>query len=445
MYFYAQCFFRAVLIVVLFFPLMYFFPILYVPRMSQLWWKYLRFTLETLGASWIKLGQWASTRRDIFPVEFIDYISKLCYRCPAHDFAYTQKLIETTYAKKMEDLFVYFERVPLASGAIGQVYRARLREGKQIVVKVLHPTVEATLDVDLALMAFFAHVIEMLPGMKWLSLCDAIAQFSISMKAQSDFQIEANNLKTFQEHFKGHPDVVFPSLVEALPATRGVLAETFEEGEVLQNSKYLRAVSPESVKLAKIGLDAYLKMMLLDNFVHADLHPGNILVRKNEKGKLGLVFLDVGLVSHLSPSDFEHFKLLFKAIVQREGKHGAKLMVQFAKDHNLTPEEEERFVNDMDAIFQDVRSKKMSEIRVGEFLSAVLDTVRMNHVKIEGNFSTLCVGTVVLEGIGRQLDPELNILDASLPILVQGDVIPEDNAFKRRALWEKLKYTFGFK
>jgi aarF domain-containing kinase len=200
---------------------------------------------------------------------------------------------------------------------------------------------------------------------------------------------------------------------------RAVLVETFEVGVPLND--YLRtgalAGSVENRRLARLGLRAYLKMLLYDNFVHADLHPGNILVRKSPEGDAQLVFLDLGLVSHLSDTDWMNFKDLFKAIVEGNGKRGADLMVTRARGNKLSDSEHDKFVIEMDKIFSRVRQQKLAELNIGSFISEVMATLRKYRVKIESNFATLCVATVVLEGIGRQLDPEINILDQSVPFL----------------------------
>jgi len=197
-------------------------------------------------------------------------------------------------------------------------------------------------------------------------------------------------------------------------------------------------VTDETKALANIGLNAYLKMMLLDNFVHADLHPGNILVRK-KNDNLQLVFLDVGLIYSASAYEWDHFKQLFKAIVEKNGRYGASLMVKFAKEHNLSPGTEKIFEEEMGALFDSIRDLKMSEIDVGTFLSSVLYLVRKYQVKIEGNFATLCVATTVLEGIGRQLDPEINVLDASIPVLINSAIFPDTTEAKLNLLTEYLQ------
>lgn len=243
--------------------------------------------------------------------------------------------------------------------------------------------------------------------------------------------------------------------------------ETFEVGVPLNDYLKTGALSAtvENKRLARLGLRSYLKMLLYDNFVHADLHPGNILVRKGPKGEAQLVILDLGLVSHLSEADWTNFKDLFKCIVEGNGKRGADLMVTRARGNKLKDAEHDKFVSEMDIIFARVRQQKLAELNIGSFISEVMATLRKYRVKIESNFATLCVATVVLEGIGRQLDPEINILDQSVPFLfwsgkttledrivyvkekmkdelIEKDRLKVPDATWPRRMWEFLKSVF---
>lgn len=251
---------------------------------------------------------------------------------------------------------------------------------------------------------------------------------------------EARNLMRFGQNFSRDRYVVFPQVIENM-TTSQVLVETFEHGMNL--STYMKSYKDpnEHKKLAKIGLLSFLKMILVQNFIHADLHPGNILVRKNsETNQLQIVLLDCGFITELSDTDWLNFKRLFKCIVTGDGKKGAHLMVEHARQTKISDKDRDKFAEEMDVLFREIRNKKMSEIEVGVFISQVLNVVRKYRVKIESNFATLIIATVILEGIGRQLDPEINILDESIPILAWSDkATVEDRIIFLR---EKVKDEF---
>jgi len=260
----------------------------------------------------------------------------------------------------------------------------------------------------------------MFSTMKWASIKEALDQFASSMKAQIDLIREAHNLQIFNKNFVSYEGVTFPKLIDHF-VTKRVLVETFEDGEPLANflNSNNKQITKEKTQLARLGLHAYLKMMLVDNFVHADLHPGNILVRKNERNRPEIVLLDVGLVTHLSDVDWEHFKALFRAIVRGDGRGGADLMIKYAPETEIKPNEIEKFEDEMARIFKEVRQSKLATVSVGDFLLNILHVVSRYKVRLKPNIATLIVGTVVLEGIGKQLDPNINILDESVPFLFQ--------------------------
>jgi aarF domain-containing kinase len=409
------------------------FALLFPSLFANVWWKLLRVTLESAGATWIKLGQWAGTRPDLFDPKLLANISGLWDRAPPHSFRKSKAIFKKAFGRGIEEVFDEFSSEPIASGAVAQVHKARLKDGRIVAVKISHPNIESKFAVDLGIMRFFARLITILPGMKWTAMDAALEQFSSTMSNQLNLLSEAKNLLVFNKNFKNYNNVKFPKLVPEL-ASRTVIVESFEPGVPMNH--YLKSphLKKDKRRLASLGLNAYLKMMLNDNFIHADLHPGNILVRPTPKeDDLEMVFLDVGLITELSPADWENFKALFKCIVAGDGKRGAELMITRARQANVTQHEKERFTDEMDILFSEVRKQSLSQINVGLFLSKILTLVRTYRVQIESNFATLVVGTVLLEGVGRQLDPELNILDVSVPYLF----------LSRKATWrEKLQIAW---
>eukprot|EP01128_Nolandella_sp_AFSM9_P001375 TRINITY_DN1150_c0_g1_i2.p1 TRINITY_DN1150_c0_g1~~TRINITY_DN1150_c0_g1_i2.p1 ORF type:complete len:500 (+),score=81.55 TRINITY_DN1150_c0_g1_i2:33-1532(+) len=265
---------RVVQISVLFSPLLLAMPLAYFSTTAgDFWWRYLRLSLETLGGAWIKLGQWASTRPDLFSQEFIDHLTVFQRNSPSHSWNHTLTELKVAFENRpLSSIFATFERKPIASGAIAQVHRARLVTGENVAVKVLHPNMTSRIYVDLRVMRLVAHSVSMLPGTGFLDLRDALSQFSATMRSQANLNSEGRNLLEFGKYFKDNKRIVFPKYYSSTPH---VLVESYEEATPL--SKFLGERSELSKSLAKMGLDAYLQMMLVDNFVHADLHPGSSL------------------------------------------------------------------------------------------------------------------------------------------------------------------------
>ncbi|KAM9962556.1 hypothetical protein ACTFIR_005465 [Dictyostelium discoideum] len=470
------------------------FPCCFIPGVKELWWQLLLETIQFSGTCWIKFGQWISTRPDLFPDLLIEKFSQLHSQCPSHSFQFTNESIENSFnGKSIPDLFLWFDEEPMASGSVAQVHKALTMDGKVAVVKVLHPNVKSNIKRDFFIIYSLIWAFSHIPEMKWLSLPESILEFGKSMMKQADLELEASHLNRFNSNFKYNSEVIFPKPLYPL-VSKEVLVESFEPGSPIMD--FIKKNDRHNPTLAKIGLSAYMQMMLVDNFVHADLHPGNVLVRtsdddnfksidnnyfkkynndndndqqqqqqynlpfkrklyetiekshkkfhsmlggiqlksidfkEHQKSSPKLIFLDVGLVTQLGQQDKDHFIELFTEIVNGNGKEGAELLIRYAREAKCTEEEMYQFKERMGTLFNQVQNSKLSEVHVGQFMSEILGLVREYHVKIESNFATLVMGTIVLEGLGKQLDPSLGLLKAAIPFLLKSQVFSFSNFIK---------------
>ena len=229
------------------------------------------------GPCFLKLGQWAATRPDKFSKEFCDVVGKLHHDAPSHSWEDSEARIVAAYGAT--DMFESIERGPLHSGCIAQVHRARLKgEDRDVVIKVMHPGLEEIIEADLAIARWgLAVVSRLIPQSEWLSLKESFAEFDGLMRSQMNFCTEAQNLSIFCRNFEGHKDVVFPKVIPNM-ATECVLVESFEEGVPMTEWREQNTSTASNKEVSLIGCRAFLKMVFEDNFFHADLHPGNILV-----------------------------------------------------------------------------------------------------------------------------------------------------------------------
>ncbi|XP_031420787.1 uncharacterized aarF domain-containing protein kinase 2 isoform X2 [Clupea harengus] len=401
---------RAVVLLLKFGPLLLLFPLSWVSqRWASRWLDALLWVTETSGPTFIKLGQWASTRRDIFSQAFCDRFSRLHVHVRPHSWAHTKRCLTRAFGEHWRQLFVIDRKEPVGSGCIAQVYQAKARVGavedpafQQLVedlerddlleaweipglggtlsslqgtvtgeeepahqtgeekaakctqreppenehfipvaIKVLHPGIRGQVEIDLLLMRAGSWLLNCLPGVKWLSLPEIVEEFEKLMTKQIDLRYEANNIEKFRENFRDVNYVKFPIPLRPF-VTRTVLVETYEESEPI--SRYLQGDVPLELKqrIARMGVDTLLKMVFVDNFVHGDLHPGNILVQGNQTSSsqdkatltdlwdtvvvsvrpspppLQLVLLDAGIVAQLSESDMRNFRDVFTAVVLRQ-------------------------------------------------------------------------------------------------------------------------------
>ena len=424
-------------------------------------------------------------------------MSSLHSNAPAHSLNYTKRtIIKAFNGRSFDDIFDEFQEKPLGVGAIAQVYKAKLKpelaapgdidlEPEQlklrqrvrknvdvlvkstpqrtpssyVAIKVLHPKVERMVRRDLRIMGFFAAVLNAIPTIEWLSLPDEVAQFGEMMRLQLDLRIESANLTMFRKKFKNRTQAWFP-FPYAEHTTRQVLIEEFAQGIPL--AAFLEDGGGVFQKeIADEGLDAFLHMLLIDNFIHADLHPGNIMVRfyKPEKIDLSfgrhkqsnspvhstdvteevleqlrphrhhpdawkaqldiidkegyrpqLIFIDTGLVTALNATNRKNFLDLFKAVHEFDGYSAGHMMVDRCRQPAAVIDEEV-FALRMQHLVLGVKSRTfaLGNIKIGDVLNEVLSMVRGHHVRMEGDFVNVVISILLLEGIGRSLDPNLDL------------------------------------
>jgi aarF domain-containing kinase len=447
-------------------------------------------------------------------------MSSLHSNAPAHSLKRTKETIEKAFdGRPFDEIFEEFDPKPLGVGAIAQVYRGRLKPeltsmdevdeplpqrfsqrvrknvdialkstpqrvpSSFVAIKVLHPSVERIVRRDLRIMAFFANVINAIPTMEWLSFPDEVAQFGEMMRLQLDLRIEAANLDIFRRNFRDRTTAAFPYPYTQY-TTRQVLVEEFAHGIPLEDF-LSNGGGVFQKEIADEGLDAFLHMVLIDNFIHADLHPGNIMVRfyqpqalvtsgprdllpsvpsftqgtfsqspgtlappKSKKdggeGALDvteevlarlrplrkdtdswleelqaidregyrpqLIFIDTGLVTELNATNRTNFLDLFKAIAEFDGYRAGHLMIERCRQPDAVIDGEV-FALKMQHLVLGVKSKTfaLGNIKIGDVLGEVLDMVRTHHVRMEGDFVNVVLSILLLEGIGRNLDPSMDL------------------------------------
>lgn len=429
---------RALYLTVLFSPCIVMAPFAdsFGPQFRKTWLGVVHHTLERAGPAFIKWGQWAATRPDLFPKDLCTELSKLHTKAPEHSFAYTKKTIERAFGRKLSEIFDDFEEKPVASGSIAQVHRASLKyqyRGRQIkplvvAVKVRHPGVGESIRRDFEIINIAAKCSKFIPTLSWLRLDESVQQFAVFMMSQVDLAREAAHLSRFIYNFRRWKDVSFPKPVYPLvhPA---VLVETFEKGEsVAHYVDELEGHTRVKSALAHIGTHALLKMLLVDNFIHADMHPGNILVRVAQtkpsgkrffKSKPHVIFLDVGMTAELSKSDRVNLLEFFKAVARRDGRTAAECTLRLSKQQNCP--NPEAYIKEMKESFDFWGTPEGDVVHPAECMEQVLEKVRRHKVNIDGNVCTVMVTTLVLEGWQRKLDPNYDVMHTLQTLLLKAD------------------------
>ncbi|WCJ26917.1 Protein kinase superfamily protein [Euphorbia peplus] len=407
------------------------------PEFRKLWLQVVHRTLEKAGPAFIKWGQWAATRPDLFPRDLCTKLSELHTKAPEHSFSYTKRTIERAFGRKLSEIFEDFEEEPVASGSIAQVHRASLRfrypgqrqaKSTVVAVKVRHPGVGDSIRRDFEIINLVSKISNFIPALNWLRLDESVQQFAVFMMSQVDLAREAAHLSRFIYNFRRWKDVSFPKPVYPLvhPA---VLVESYEQGECV--SHYVDDLEGhDRIKsaLAHIGTHALLKMLLVDNFIHADMHPGNILVRVSQKkpsrkglfkSKPHVIFLDVGMTAELSKSDRVNLIDFFKAVARRDGRTAAESALRLSKQQNCP--NPKAFIEEVEEAFTFWGTPEGDLIHPAECMQELLEKVRRHRVNIDGNVCTVMVTTLVLEGWQRKLDPTYNVMQTLQTLLLRAD------------------------
>jgi aarF domain-containing kinase len=394
--------------------------------------------IQKAGPTFIKLGQWASTRPDLFPPKTCAMLSVLHSNVNPEPFHHVKKQIEKNIGLPMNEVFEEFYLEPIGCGCVAQVYKGVLKldddvnkKGQLVAIKVLRHNICEAFERDLRLMRVFVSGLKhAFPWMKWLEISEAVDLFSMHMAKQLDLRVEANNLNRFRYNFGVNEDTI--SFPKPILSYEHVLIQSFEEGkpilsvlnnEIIHYESKNSGGSPDQLAenkaiLANIGVKAFLKMVLIDNFVHGDLHPGNILVRHGDNpSNSKLIFLDAGLVVELTNRDRINFLRVFKAVAEKNGRLVGKLMLEQAKYENCP--DHEKFISGMEKIVNVVDTFNLDKIEIGTVLRDVLNLVRENQVQVDSSFTTLVLSIILLEGLGRQLNPKLDIFKAALPMLIK--------------------------
>ncbi|KAH7584108.1 ABC1 family [Nakaseomyces glabratus] len=439
-------------------------------RGSIIWCKLIRIALELAGPSFIKLGQWAGSRTDIFSETLCYELGKLHSKVRPHSIEYSKKMITSSFeVDDFDEIFDSFGEKPLGVGAIAQVHVGKLNDAfynkysnktpennKWCAIKIIHPRVRNQIYRDLKIMKFFACVIDGIPTMEWLSLPNEVEQFSILMKLQLDLRIEALNLKRFNENFKDATQVKFATPYLEL-SNRDVLFEEYLHGFPMEDFlKVKRHIKDDDLcrRVSDPFVEAFLQMLIRDDFVHADLHPGNVMIRFVKTNKYGtqiisseessynishtlrekwrnkdsdlipylksalttytpqICYIDTGLVTELNDRNRVNFIALFNALAQFDGYRAGELMIERSR----TPEtaiDKDLFALKVEKLVDKVKQRTftLGNVSIGDLLDQMLRMVRSHHVRMEGDFVSVVVAILLLEGIGRQLDPDLDLFE----------------------------------
>ncbi|MDO5667087.1 MAG: ubiquinone biosynthesis regulatory protein kinase UbiB [Alcaligenaceae bacterium] len=378
----------------------------------------LRQALESLGPIYVKFGQVLSTRPDIVPHDIAEELVALQDRVPPFPSDEAVAIVERSLRRPLETIYAEFEREPVASASVAQVHRAVTHEGKQVAVKILRPKILKTIESDLALMRAAASVVHwLLPDGRRLRPKEVVAEFDKYLHDELDLQIEAANCSQLRRNFEleGRETLLkVPEVFWSLTSSQ-VFTMEWIDGTPINQMEQLKALGIDIKKLAREGVEIFFTQVFDDGFFHADMHPGNILVTQDIDPKGRYAALDFGIVGTLSEFDKNYLAQNFLAFFQRDYRRVAQLHIESGWVPPETREEElEAAVR---AVCEPYFDLPLSEISLGAVLMRLFQTSKRFNVEIQPQLVLLQKTLLNVEGMGRQLDPDLDLWQTAKPFL----------------------------
>ncbi|TSE25353.1 ubiquinone biosynthesis regulatory protein kinase UbiB [Tepidimonas aquatica] len=393
----------------------------------------LREALERLGPIFVKFGQVLSTRRDLLPPDIADELAKLQDRVPPFPTEVAIATIERAFGQPLAAVFSHFERQPVASASIAQVHFATLCDGREVAVKVLRPGMLPVIEKDLALMRTMARWAERLSrDGRRLKPREVVAEFDKYLHDELDLMREAANAAQLRRNMEGLDLVLIPEMYWDW-CRSDVLVMQRMHGVPISQVERLRAAGVDIKRLARDGVTIFFTQVFRDGFFHADMHPGNIQVSLAPETFGRYISLDFGIVGTLTEYDKEYLAQNFTAFFRRDYKRVAELHIE----SGWVPPETR--VDELEAAVRAVCEpyfdRPLKDISLGMVLMRLFQTSRRFNVEIQPQLVLLQKTLLNIEGLGRQLDPELDLWSTAKPFLERWMV----EQVGPRRLWRELK------
>jgi len=371
----------------------------------------LRRALETLGPITVKFGQILSTRRDLVPLDIADELARLQDRVPPFPSELAVAEVERSLGRPLDAVFSAFEQRPVASASIAQVHLARLHDGAEVAVKVLRPGVEAAVARDLELLDTAARFIER----RWaegrrLKPRQIVAEFARHLDDELDLMREAANASQLRRNFEGSPLLLVPAVHWDLCAQRVMVMERMH-GTPISQVPVLREKGIDIPALARAGVEIFFTQVFRHGFFHADMHPGNILVADDGR----YIALDFGIMGTLTEVDKSYLAQNFLAFFNRDYRRVAQahLDAGWVPPHTRIDE----FEAAIRAVCEPVFARPLKEIYFGRLLLRLFQTSRRFNVEVQPQLVMLQKTLLNIEGLGRELDPDLDLWRTAKPFL----------------------------
>jgi ubiquinone biosynthesis protein len=372
-----------------------------------------RMVFEELGPTYVKLGQMLSTRPDLIPKEFIQELAKLQDEVPPFLFSEATPIFLKELGQKPQDIFESIDETPFASASIAQVHKARLPDGEEVAVKIQRPGIRQTIEVDLEIMLHLATLMER--HVEELSLhrpVKIVEEFARSIAKEVDFRTEASNIERFSSNFINNSTIYIPKVFHHVSTSR-ILSMEFIQGVKVSNLEEIEGAGLDRKLIVTRGANLLLEQIFDHGFFHADPHPGNIFVLRNNI----ICLLDFGMMGTVDLRTREEFVELLDGIVHQDQPKTTRALLQ------ITTWQEEPDLRALDREVADFLGrhlyKSLAEIELGELLHSFFYLVARHRLQIPPEIFMMMRALSILEGVGRHLDPDFDIIAQAKPFLEQ--------------------------
>ncbi|HEU4352627.1 MAG TPA: AarF/UbiB family protein [Burkholderiales bacterium] len=370
----------------------------------------MRMALEELGPTFVKLGQVMATRVDLFPPRWIAEFEKLHADVKPVPFEALVPELTRALGAPPSGIFRDIETQAHGAASIAQVHRARLKDGTPVILKVRRPGVRETIEADLRLLRRVSDLIESeIPEARRYHPAEIAEQFARSLEREADFVTETRNIERFAKNFAGDPNIVIPRIYPEWTSDV-LLVQEHVEGIPATDLRAVEQAGLDRKLLAARGVDAFLKMILIDGFFHADPHPGNVFYLPGNR----IVIIDFGMVGRLSPQRRGQVIDLLGGLARMSEEPMLEVLLDWAGDAYV---DEAKLAADVNEMVFDYEGMPLKDIRVGNLIRQFAGIVRSHSIVLPSDLSLMFKALITLEGLGRQYDPDFHIINHLTPLV----------------------------
>ncbi|GEK48257.1 ubiquinone biosynthesis regulatory protein kinase UbiB [Halomonas pacifica] len=374
----------------------------------------LRLALEALGPIFVKFGQMLSTRRDLLPADIADELRRLQDQVPPFPGEAAVARVEEELEMSLTEAFARFDSTPLASASIAQVHAATLHSGEAVVVKIIRPGIERVMRQDMALLYRVARLLTLVPEARRLRPLEVVRDYEATLFDELDLHKEAANTSQLKRNFKQSPLLYVPAIHWPL-TRRGVMVQERIHGIPVADLAALEARDTDLKKLAERGVEIFFTQVFRDNFFHADMHPGNIFVAEDKPQDPQYIAIDCGIVGSLTREDQDYLARNLLAFFHQDYYEVAALHIESGWVGEGTRANE--FAAAIRAVCEPILEKPLKDISFGQVLLGLFQTARRFNMEVQPQLVLLQKTLLNIEGLGRQLYPDLDLWSTAKPYL----------------------------